>query len=106
LRLYTKAAGVSGAGDGGGGGGGGGRGGGGGVSLGGSGFISSNVATGPVAALALADEMEVAGFKHTSYTLTCALLACAQLRDYSQARPPDSDCSPRGAMAYIVPVSA
>ena len=46
---------------------------------------SSGVKTGPVAALALADEMESRGVAATRVTLNCALLACAQLRDYGEA---------------------
>lgn len=42
--------------------------------------------TGPRAALALADEMHVRGIRGTRVTLNCALLACAQLRDYREAR--------------------
>ena len=43
------------------------------------------VKTGPVAALALADEMESRGVAATRVTLNCALLACAQLRDFGEA---------------------
>jgi pentatricopeptide repeat protein len=42
--------------------------------------------TGPRAALALADEMQTRGIRGTRVTLNCALLACAQLRDYREAR--------------------
>ena len=43
------------------------------------------VKTGPVAALALAGEMESRGVAATRVTLNCALLACAQLRDFGEA---------------------
>ena len=46
---------------------------------------ASGVKTGPVAALALANEMESRGVAATRVTLNCALLACAQLRDYGEA---------------------
>ena len=42
--------------------------------------------TGPRAALALADEMQTRGIRGTRVTLNCVLLACAQLRDYREAR--------------------
>ena len=42
--------------------------------------------TGPRAALALADEMQTRGIRGTRVTLNCVLLACAQLREYREAR--------------------
>ena len=42
--------------------------------------------TGPRAALALVDEMASRGVRGTRVTLSCVLLACAQLRDYREAR--------------------
>ena len=41
--------------------------------------------TGPLAALALADEMLSNGIENTRVTLNCILLACAQLRDFDEA---------------------
>ena len=48
---------------------------------------AKRVASGPAAALALADEMEHAlGIRPTRVTLACCLLACAKMRDFSRAK--------------------
>ena len=54
---------------------------------GGEGGAKRRVASGPAAALALADEMEHAlGIRPTRVTLACCLLACAKMRDFSRAK--------------------
>ena len=54
---------------------------------GGEGGAKHRVASGPAAALALADEMEHAlGIRPTRVTLACCLLACAKMRDFSRAK--------------------
>ena len=47
---------------------------------------SSTHTTGPAAALALADEMAVQGIRGTRVTLNCVVLACARMKNYSEAR--------------------